>query len=280
MLSFDGVLDDRYLKEAEREARRAGKILEDTDFEKEFDDVIIQWKEQQLVIAAQEGDMIAFAKLYWNYWSRLWLLCYRIVKQHEDAEDLAQETLIKAWNKLNTFDMHYMKFGPWLFRIAVNSCIDRLRRQNRKVKYLGGILSLEEPIQDTDMEETLGGQVPDTKAIDPAEEVTLRVAIERSWPKCWSNLTLDEQIGLVFIYRWEGTFKDFGWMRGAKKIKPGDDKETRKKKRQSAHNTGKYHIGKALQKLEESLRAEGLNLAPSQVQQLVEEQETEGGDIQ
>jgi len=279
MLSFD----DRYLKESEREARRAGNVLEDTALDREFDDVIIQWRaeeEWQLVIAAQKGDTSAFAKLYQNYWSRLWALCYRIIGQREDAEDLAQETVIKAWEKLNTFDTRYKKFGPWFFRIAVHSCIDLQRHKDRKVKHLGEMLSLEEPIQDDDVEETLGGQVPDTEAIDPAEEATIRVAIERSWPKCWSNLTIDERIGLVFIYRWEGTFKDLGWMRGARRIEPGDDKEARNKKRQSAHNTGKYHIGTALRKLEESLRAEGLDLTPSQVQQLVEEQETEGGDIQ
>ena len=60
MLRFD----DRYLKEAERDARRAGNVLEDTALDQEFDDVIIQWKERQLVIAAQKGDTIAFAKLY------------------------------------------------------------------------------------------------------------------------------------------------------------------------------------------------------------------------
>jgi RNA polymerase sigma-70 factor (ECF subfamily) len=55
-------------------------------------------------------------------------LVYRTVRQREDAEDLTQETFIRAFRALSTYDPQY-RFSSWLFKIASNLCIDHLRRQ-------------------------------------------------------------------------------------------------------------------------------------------------------
>ncbi len=273
-------LDDRYLKEAEREARKTGRVLVGDAVSQQFSNVIAQWstegKERQLVTDARGGNTAAFDDLIRLYWRKLWALCCRLVnKQREDAEDLMQDVQLKAWEKLNTFHPD-QKFGPWIFRIAVNTHIDMIRHKQRAVEQLGWIVSLNGPIGSDESEEdgeiSLMEQLP-ADIPNPADEVALR----ETFKKCWFDLTLDVRMILISIYRWRITFKDLGWLKGSKEIEPGDDEKTIKNKRQSAHQNGRYHVKIALQKLEESLRKEGLNPTRSQVLPLLEEQETEGG---
>lgn len=289
MLMFH--LDGRYLKEAEREARKTGRGLVGDAVSQQFSNVITQWstevKERQLVTAVRRGDRDAFLGLLEPYWRKLENLCYRLVnRQREDAQDLMQEALLKAWDKFDTFNPD-KKFGPWLFRIAVNTHIDMIRHQKRAYEYFGWIVSLDKPIgsdeADEDGEILLIDQFPgDTR--DIADEVILR----ETFKKCWPALTRDEQMVLLFIYGWDGTFKELGWLKGSMNIDPGDDKETIKRKRQSAHQNGRYHVKKALLKLKEHLQKEGFDcidldrIDHSRLSQLLddEEQKTEGGTIQ
>ena len=83
----------------------------------------------RLVERAREGDDEAFAALVARYEAKLLRVLTRLVHDHELARDLAQETLWRVYNRLDRFDTG-RRFGPWLFRVAVNLGVDQLRRRD------------------------------------------------------------------------------------------------------------------------------------------------------
>lgn len=88
--------------------------------------------EAWLIQQAQEGRRTAFARLVDHYWDRLYRWLFHLCHDRHDAEDLAQETFLKALEALP----HYRPqgaFASWLFRIAYHAFLNR-RRQRRRVR--------------------------------------------------------------------------------------------------------------------------------------------------
>jgi RNA polymerase sigma-70 factor (ECF subfamily) len=81
-----------------------------------------------LVAAAQLGDHPAFSELWTRHSNRVFNMAYRITGKREDAEDAIQDTWMKAYLRLNTFDGR-AQFATWLTRIAINSSLMILRRK-------------------------------------------------------------------------------------------------------------------------------------------------------
>ena len=81
-----------------------------------------------LVRRALAGDQKAFAGIMERYDRQLYHLMYKMVRSKEESEDLVQEAFIKAFNALHTFNDDYA-FSTWLYKIAVNNCIDFLRKK-------------------------------------------------------------------------------------------------------------------------------------------------------
>lgn len=88
-----------------------------------------QTEEMALVSRCQQGDRSAFAALAEMYWKRIFAWLYSLTQRTHVAEDLTQETFLKAWSGINSF-REGAGFRPWLFRIARNSWID-YHRKNR-----------------------------------------------------------------------------------------------------------------------------------------------------
>src|SRR5437764_3573215 len=84
-----------------------------------------------LLAAAQAGDEQAFRLLVAPYRHALEVHCYRMLGSIQDAEDLAQETLLRAWRALGGFEPR-VQFQTWLYRIATNACLDELGRRPRR----------------------------------------------------------------------------------------------------------------------------------------------------
>jgi len=84
-----------------------------------------------LVGKAQQGDMDAFESLVRRYQQRVYALCRRLTGAHQSADDLAQETFIKAYFALDRFDPRWPLY-PWLRRIAVNSGLNYLKARGRE----------------------------------------------------------------------------------------------------------------------------------------------------
>ena len=84
--------------------------------------------DQQVVVFAQEGREDAYRELIKRYERPVFSLIYRMVRDTETAEDLAQETFIKVLNNIDRYRPEF-KFSSWLFKIANNITIDHLRRR-------------------------------------------------------------------------------------------------------------------------------------------------------
>ena len=84
-----------------------------------------------LVLAAQAGDQAAFETLVGAYRRELLVHCYRLLGSLSDAEDLVQETLLRAWEKRATLSSP-QAYRAWLYRIATNLCLNRLRSVSRR----------------------------------------------------------------------------------------------------------------------------------------------------
>jgi RNA polymerase sigma-70 factor, ECF subfamily len=107
-----------------------------------------------LVLRAQNGDHDAFGELVTRHQRRVWMVCRQYVGQDE-ADAAAQDSLIKAFTKIDDFDRQ-AAFSTWLTRIAINTCLDELRRRRRAA-----------PIADDPGEDegaAVLGQLPDDRA--------------------------------------------------------------------------------------------------------------------
>ena len=95
-------------------------------------DIETQSSDARLVEDARRGSQTAFAKLVQRYERRLIRVISRFMRDADQAEDLAQETFLRVYQRLDQFDPS-RRFGPWLFRIGVNLCLDHHRRRRRRI---------------------------------------------------------------------------------------------------------------------------------------------------
>jgi RNA polymerase sigma factor (sigma-70 family) len=88
----------------------------------------------QLVARAQRGDLRAYDTLMGRYRERIYATVYHMTSNHEDANDLVQETFIKAYQALKTFKGS-ASFYTWLYRIAVNKTINFLKQRRARAQF-------------------------------------------------------------------------------------------------------------------------------------------------
>lgn len=100
--------------------------------------------ENDFVLRAKNGDKSAFEALILKYQKKIYFLCYRITNDHYSADDIAQETFVRAYFNLGSFK-EGEPFYPWLRRIAVNLALNYMRDRKRKVplsNYSSKVLNL------------------------------------------------------------------------------------------------------------------------------------------
>ena len=100
--------------------------------------------EKELVLRAKNGEIRAFEELVAEYQSVVFNVALKILCNHDDAADMAQEALIKAFKNISRFEGK-SKFSTWLYKITYNVCIDDLRR-NKKMN----VRSIDETYDDGD----------------------------------------------------------------------------------------------------------------------------------
>ena len=87
--------------------------------------------EADLVMRARRGDLAAYDELVKRYQERIYATIYHMTSNHEDANDIAQEAFIKAYQALKSFKGG-SSFYTWLYRIAVNKTINFLKQRKHK----------------------------------------------------------------------------------------------------------------------------------------------------
>ena len=100
--------------------------------------------DQEIVALARSGEEAAYRELVRRYERPLFSLLYRMVRDRELAEDLAQETFVKALNAIDSYRPEF-KFSSWIFKIANNAAIDHLRRRELDTLSLEGSPHAETP---------------------------------------------------------------------------------------------------------------------------------------
>jgi RNA polymerase sigma-70 factor, ECF subfamily len=104
------------------------------------DPVTGNWRvmsDQDVVQRAAQGREAAYRELIRRYQRPVFSLIYRMVRDRELAEDLAQETFVKVLNAIDSYRPEY-KFSSWIFKIANNAAIDQLRRRGLDTLSLDG----------------------------------------------------------------------------------------------------------------------------------------------
>jgi RNA polymerase sigma-70 factor (ECF subfamily) len=86
-------------------------------------EVLARDEEREAIEASRRGEREAFDRLVLRYQRDVYRLCYRFVNNHEDANDLAQEVFLRAWRAIPRFRGE-SSFSTWLYRIAVNACLN------------------------------------------------------------------------------------------------------------------------------------------------------------
>jgi RNA polymerase sigma-70 factor (ECF subfamily) len=141
--------------------------------------------DQHLLLArAQAGDERAFRRLVEPYRHALEVHCYRMLGSAQDAEDLAQETLLRAWRALERFEPR-AQFQTWLYRIATNACLDELERRPRRPEPV-------DPFPDRPQDE----EAPPTH--DPAARYAIREGMELALLRAIQELPGRQRAVLIF----------------------------------------------------------------------------------
>jgi RNA polymerase sigma-70 factor, ECF subfamily len=145
------------------ELLRKGSLMAEVDLQGQQDEPLANLQlfarsatDEVLVAAAKLGDRLAFVELWARHSNTAFRMVYRIMGNHEDAEDVLQDAWIKAYVHLNTFDGR-AKFSTWLTRIAINSALMILRRKRAR--------------PETSMEITVGDTWPYREIADQTKNV-------------------------------------------------------------------------------------------------------------
>ena len=93
--------------------------------------------ERDLLRKAAGGNLFAFEEIVRRYQRRVYGVALRIVRRHDVADDVAQESFIRAWRALASFDLA-RPFGPWICRIAANLAVNHVRSPRAREEALAG----------------------------------------------------------------------------------------------------------------------------------------------
>lgn len=148
-------------------------------------------QEQEWIGLAVLGDDDAFARLVEAYQSPVYNLCYRMLGDGPEAEDAAQESFLKAYQGLGSYDPN-RSFTTWLLSIASHHCIDRLRKKRILALSLEDLLPSQEK--------------PDSK---PGPEAMIaRSEIEESVRNVLYQLADKDRAAIVLRYWYEMSYEE------------------------------------------------------------------------
>ena len=91
-----------------------------------------EWRDEDLVRAAQGGDTVAFGQLYERYFDKVYSYLSFKLGNATEAEDVAAQVFLKAMESLRGYKWTGIPFQAWLFRIAHNALVDHLRRRAKR----------------------------------------------------------------------------------------------------------------------------------------------------
>ena len=102
--------------------------------------------DRTLVKLAKRGNRAAFGKLVLRYREKILNLAYDFLGDYESARDVAQDIFVKSWRNIREFEER-SKFSSWLYRIAINTCLDAQKKikKHRELPFTDQYLKSQEP---------------------------------------------------------------------------------------------------------------------------------------
>jgi len=150
------------------------------------------------VASAVAGDESAFAALVERHRRELHVHCYRMLGSFEEAEDLVQETFLRAWRNRGSFEGG-PGFRAWLYRIATNACLDAIRRSKRRLPSLHSFAEVPwlQPYPDRLLDELAPSEAEPHAVVVAKEtiELTFLAVIQLLPPRQRATLILRDLLG-------------------------------------------------------------------------------------
>ena len=150
------------------------------------------------VASAVAGDESAFAALVERHRRELHVHCYRMLGSFEEAEDLVQETFLRAWRNRGSFEGG-PGFRAWLYRIATNACLDAIRRSKRRLPSLHSFAEVPwlQPYPDRLLDELAPSEAEPHAVVVAKEtiELTFLAVIQLLPPRQRATLVLRDLLG-------------------------------------------------------------------------------------
>jgi len=106
--------------------------------------------DENLLVQIASRDEAAFALLLDRHFENVRALAWRVLANHAEVDDIAQDVFLKLWKNPQSFTPGKAKFSTWLYRVTLNACIDRQRKNNKSPLTL----------TDTTIEETTPDSAP------------------------------------------------------------------------------------------------------------------------
>lgn len=139
--------------------------------------------DQIIINQILEGDSNAFAVLVDRYKDLVFTLALRMIKNREEAEEVSQDTFIKVFKNLNKFKGK-SKFSTWIYRVAYNTCLDRIKKLKREFNVVT-------------IDEFTENQV---KSLDNALDQIINDERKQDIQKCLQLLPSDDSFLLTLFY--------------------------------------------------------------------------------
>jgi len=162
--------------------------------------MVVHQQDKIYITKVLEGDRNAFAYLVDKYKAMVYSVAIRLVKDKEEAEEISQDSFVKAYQSLSSFKGN-AKFSSWLYRIVYNTAITKLRQQPT------GRISLDE----TNIEETL--YTESKKNYDTLSDGERKKYLE----KALDSLDGDERMLVILYYYEERDLDDIATIAGITK---------------------------------------------------------------
>ena len=149
--------------------------------------------DQEYIDRVLEGDHAAFAVLVDQYKHLVFTLAVQMVKHQEEAEEVSQDTFIKVFKSLRSYKGD-SKFSTWIYRVAYNTCLDRIKKNKRKQ-------------QTYTIDEMTENQIQETEnALDLMEQEEKQQAVAR----CMESLNPDDRALMTLFYFEELSLEEIG----------------------------------------------------------------------
>ncbi len=138
--------------------------------------------DEKLAEQATQGDVASFEEIVNRYQQRVYRLCYRYAGNPDDAEDWAQESLVRVYRNLHQYNAEF-PFAPWAMRVAANVCLNQSKKRLRHDQHL--------KIDEEELEEYSGHEPgPLQSTINAEERQAVLDAIDTLPPLMKQALTL------------------------------------------------------------------------------------------